>query len=97
MDPSEILYIDKKQVISKNLVLSKINEFKEIKFILPLDSRNFDKILDGGFHLNNKYLIYGANKTGKTQICLNLCVQAYKYFFKPNKHQKSGFQFYLLP
>jgi len=98
MDPSEILNIDKKQILSKNLVLSKINEFKQKKFLLPLDSRNFDKILDGGFLLNYKYLIYGANKTGKTQICLNLCVQAYKYFCKLNKNirnQDFNFIYYL--
>lgn len=98
MDPSEILNIEKKQIISKNSVISKNKEIKETKFTLPLDSRNFDKILDGGFHLNNKYLIYGANKTGKTQLCLNLCVQAYKYFCKPNKNirnQYFNFIYYL--
>lgn len=89
MDPSDILDVDKKQIISKNIILSKLEDCRETDLLLPLDSSNFDKVLDGGFHWNKKYLIFGANKTGKTQICLNLCVQAYKYFLKKSKNREN--------
>lgn len=98
MDPIDILNINKKQLIPKSSVLSKIKEDIEVEFVLPLDSRNFDKVVKGGFCLNKKYLIYGANRTGKTQICLNLCVQAYKYFIKQGENIKNkdfNFTYYL--
>ncbi len=80
MDLLEILNINNKQFIPKASILKKIKKADETSFFLPLDSKNFTNILNSGFCLNKKYLIYGANSTGKTQICLNLCVQAYKYF-----------------
>ena len=86
MDPLDILDIKNNRLILKTSVLNKIREANKTRFILPLDSRNFAKVLKGGFCLNNKYLIYGANRTGKTQICLSLCVQAYKYFIKQEKN-----------
>jgi len=89
MDPLDILDIKNNRLILKTSVLNKIREAKETGFILPLDSRNFAKVLKGGFCLNKKYLIYGANRTGKTQICLSLCVQAYKYFIKQEKCTKN--------
>ncbi|MFX1338171.1 MAG: hypothetical protein ACFFDK_06155 [Promethearchaeota archaeon] len=89
MDLLETLNINKKQLILKDSVLRKIKDAKETKFILPLDSLNFDKVLKGGFYLTKKYLIFGANRTGKTQICLNLCIQAYKYFIKQPEHIKN--------
>jgi len=89
MDLLETLNINNKQLILKDSVLSKIKEAKEPKFILPLESMNFAKVLKGGFCLNKKYLIYGANRTGKTQICLNLCIQAYKYFIKQREYSKN--------
>lgn len=89
MDPLAILDIKNNRIILKTSVLNKIREANETGFILPLDSRNFAKVLKGGFCLNKKYLIYGANRTGKTQICLSLCVQAYKYFIKQEKSIKN--------
>jgi DNA repair protein RadA len=89
MDPLDILDIKNNRLILKTSVLNKIREANETGFILPLDSRNFAKVLKGGFCLNKKYLIYGANRTGKTQICLSLCVQAYKYFIKQEKSTKN--------
>ncbi|MFW9972009.1 MAG: hypothetical protein ACFFDF_17600, partial [Candidatus Odinarchaeota archaeon] len=44
-----------------------------------------------------KYLIFGAHKTGKTQLCHQLCVQAYiqySKFFKNYNQKKSHFIFY---
>ena len=78
MDLLEKLNINNKQFIPKTSILKKIKKAEEPRFFLPLDSKNFTNVLNGGFRLNKKYLIYGANSTGKTQICLNLCVQAYK-------------------
>jgi len=89
MDPLDILDIKNNRLILKTSVLNKIREANKTGFILPLDSRNFAKVLKGGFCLNKKYLIYGANRTGKTQICLSLCVQAYKYFIKQEKSTKN--------
>jgi len=89
MDHLDILDIKNNRLILKTSVLNKIREAEETGFILPLDSRNFAKVLKGGFCLNKKYLIYGANRTGKTQICLSLCAQAYKYFIKQEKSTKN--------
>ena len=86
MDILDILNINKSQFIPKASILQKLEESKNIKFKLALESKNFTKVLKGGFYPNKKYLIYGANSTGKTQICLNLCVQAYKHF---NIHKKT--------
>ena len=49
---------------------------KRDKFILPTGCKNFNTILEGGFH-PGMYLIFGANRTGKTQICHQMCLQAY--------------------
>jgi DNA repair protein RadA len=98
MNPLDKLDINTKRILLKNSVLKEIKESAEMKFMLPLDSKNFDNILKSGFYLNRKYLIYGANSTGKTQICLNLCVQAYKYFIKQQenvKNQDFTFTYYL--
>jgi len=46
------------------------------KYFLPTGSTHFDMILKGGFH-PGMYLIYGAHRTGKTQICHQMCLQAY--------------------
>ena len=43
--------------ILKSSILNKINEVKKSSFNLPLDSKNFAKVLSGGFCLNKKYLI----------------------------------------
>ena len=53
-----------------------LNPIKKFRFKLPLNSKNFDSVLDGGFSINKKYLIFGANRTGKTQICHQLSIQA---------------------
>ncbi len=56
---------------------SKLKEIQNHdRFLLPTGSTHFDEILKGGFH-PGMYLIYGANRTGKTQICHQMCLQAY--------------------
>ncbi|MFX0176654.1 MAG: ATPase domain-containing protein, partial [Candidatus Hodarchaeota archaeon] len=54
---------------------------KEAKYHFTTGSRNFDKVLSGGFQSKQMYLIFGANKTGKTQICHQMCIQAFKQNF----------------
>lgn len=77
---NQILGIDKHQVIK----LQNIHDTLEINrnkiYILASGAKNFDDTIGGGFYKGNKYLIFGANKTGKTQICHQICVQAYKNF-----------------
>lgn len=49
---------------------------KSDKHIIPTGSSHFDTILKGGFH-PGMYLIFGANRTGKTQLCHQMCLQTY--------------------
>lgn len=66
----------------KILTLQKILEYRrDISYQFSTGSRNFDKILNGGFLSKHMYLIFGANKTGKTQICHQMCIQAFKQKF----------------
>lgn len=53
---------------------------KEVKntTYLSSGSKNFDNILGKGFQSKSMYLFFGSNKTGKTQLCHQLCIQAYK-------------------
>jgi len=51
------------------------NKHRE-NYLLPTGSTHFNMILEGGFH-PGMHLIFGANRTGKTQICHQMCLQAY--------------------
>jgi RecA/RadA recombinase len=53
-----------------------VSEKVQEKNPLPLGNKEFDKIFDGGLYPGRKYLIFGANRTGKTQLCHQLCIQA---------------------
>ena len=78
----EILEIKKSQIINPSQIISISQDQQKNRIILPLGSRNFDDVIGGGFCSKKKYLIFGSNKTGKTQICHQLCVQAYKHLNK---------------
>jgi len=78
MDLHEILEIKKQQILNPHTIINEFHKEKNRKIVLPLGSNSFDEILGGGFFSGKKYLIFGANKTGKTQLCHQLCVQAYK-------------------
>ena len=80
MNIHEILEIKKNQIIGLSEIDSLSKDFKKSQIILPLGQRNFDDVLEGGFYSGKKYVIFGPNKTGKTQLCHQLCVQAYKHF-----------------
>lgn len=82
MELSEILKIKNYQIFIPKII---VNEFQGIDdIILKLDSgsKNFNEILGGGFCPGRNYLIFGANRTGKTQIAHQICIQALKYFSK---------------
>jgi RecA/RadA recombinase len=75
--------------ISENLkntnIITKGNilEYKtEPNYFFSTGSKNFDKVLNGGFQSSHMYLIFGANKTGKTQISHQMCLQAFKQNYK---------------
>ncbi len=94
---NQILGIDKHQVIK----LQNIHDTLEINrnkiYILASGAKNFDDTIGGGFYKGNKYLIFGANKTGKTQLCHQLCVQAFIQFSKivnNSKIKNKQFVFY---
>ncbi|MFX0070270.1 MAG: hypothetical protein ACFFAO_04185 [Candidatus Hermodarchaeota archaeon] len=76
MELINFLKIDKNQYLEKKVITNQIKTSKKSIFKLPLNSKNFDGVLDGGFSINKKYLIFGANRTGKTQICHQLSIQA---------------------
>jgi DNA repair protein RadA len=84
MEISEVLNIDKTQIIEPNNIISEFSKKLDEKSIINSGSKNFDKVLDGGFKKSNVYLIFGQNRTGKTQLCHQICVQAYKLFSEEN-------------
>ena len=55
---------------------------KEGFFVLKSGTNNLDLLLGGGFRSKKSYIIYGANSTGKTQLCHQLCVEAFKIGLK---------------
>ncbi len=77
MNISDLLEIENIQVIKKQKILDDSEGLTDLSFILSSGAKNFDETLGGGFSRGKKYLIFGANKTGKTQLCHQLCIQAY--------------------
>ena len=94
MSIHEILEIKKHQIIGLSEIDSLSKDFKKNQIILPLDQRNFDDVLEGGFYSGNKYVIFGPNKTGKTQLCHQLCIQAYKHLHEIFDSKKNKFIYY---
>jgi len=66
------------KILTSKHILDQIQIKKKKEFVFNTGSNNFDKVLGGGFHSSKMYLIFGANKTGKTQLCHQMCIQAYK-------------------
>ncbi|MFX1456099.1 MAG: hypothetical protein ACFFDB_12060 [Promethearchaeota archaeon] len=94
MSIHDILGIKKHQIKKLSEIESLLNRFNSNQVILPLDQRNFDDVLEGGFHSREKYVVFGANKTGKTQLCHQLCVQAYIHFHKLFGTKRNKFIYY---
>jgi DNA repair protein RadA len=80
MELENTLKLNKNQIIRKNNIINKIKEINQQNSKLPINSKKINNILGGGFYSKKKYILFGANKTGKTQICHQLCVQAYRSF-----------------
>ncbi len=97
MSISKILDINDRQIKKRREILSDFKVIEKNKYVLNTGTKNFDGILGGGFCSRMKYLIFGANKTGKTQLCHQLCVQAYIQFsksFEYHKQRKREFIYY---
>jgi len=88
MDVNEILEIDMIQIVKKQKILQDYEALTNLDFVLSSGAKNFDETLGGGFYQNKKYLVFGANKTGKTQLCHQLCVQAYIQLSRQSKKSR---------
>ncbi|KKN17441.1 hypothetical protein LCGC14_0965890 [marine sediment metagenome] len=82
MEVNEILKIKSYQIIIPKKNLDEFKKEKSRLLILPSGSNNFDEILGGGFRQGTTYLIFGANRTGKTQLSHQLCIHAFNNFSK---------------
>ena len=80
MEIFDVLRIQKTQLIETKDIVSEFSKRLEEKSIINSGSKNFDKVLGGGFKKSQIYLIFGQNRTGKTQLCHQLCIQAFKLF-----------------
>jgi len=94
MSIHEILKLKKHQILAPDEIKRKIQESKANQIVLTLTSKNFNEVLGGGFISGKKYLIFGPNTTGKTQICHQLCVDAYKYLSRTRDVKNDKFIFY---
>ncbi|MFX0029279.1 MAG: hypothetical protein ACFE8B_08720 [Candidatus Hermodarchaeota archaeon] len=90
----EILKLKEIQIITADHIISESQNLQKDKRMIQLGSKNFDDVIGGGFSPGKKYLIFGANKTGKTQLCHQLCIQAYNYFINIIKKKKTKFIFF---
>ena len=86
MEFSNYLDIEKEKIHNSTSILKEIKKSNREGLIIPLDSGSFDEVLGGGLHSGKKYLIFGSNRTKKTQLCHQICIQAYKYFLKESKN-----------
>ncbi len=82
MEVNEILKIKQHQIVVPKNKLDDLQTEKKSLLTLHTGSNDFDKMLGGGFHQGKKYLIFGANRTGKTQLSHQLCIQAFICFSK---------------
>jgi DNA repair protein RadA len=91
---NEILEINKNQIVKKQKILNEFEFTKNQDYVLPVGAKSFDEILRGGLYKGKKYLIFGTNNTGKTQICHQLCVQAFNQFSRITELKNNQFIFY---
>ena len=55
--------------IEKNKIINEIEKIDLNKYQISTGSKNIDKVIGGGFQSRKTYVVFGANKTGKTQLC----------------------------
>ena len=72
MDLTDLLKINKEHIIQTKVLKENKQKTSLVKFKLPLGLRNFVDLIS-----QNKYLIFGSNKVGKTQLCHQLSIQAF--------------------
>ena len=68
--------------IEKNKIINEIEKINLNKYQISTGSKNVNKVIGGGFQSRKTYVVFGANKTGKTQLCHQLSVQAFPKFLK---------------
>jgi DNA repair protein RadA len=90
----EILGIKESQITYSHQIIKKSKMIQKKKAKIPLGSRNFDEVIGGGFSPGIKYLVFGSNNTGKTQLCHQLCVQAYNYYKMITSKENFKYIFY---
>jgi RecA/RadA recombinase len=88
MNLSESLEINNHQIFYKTDIIEDFRDLQNQQYFLSLGTKSFDEILRGGFESKKIYLIFGENKTGKTLLCHQLCVQSYLQFLKVYKKMK---------
>ena len=74
-------HINKNQLFYFTNIKDEFQKEKINTIYLSSGSKNLDSILTKGFRSKCMYLVFGSNKTGKTQLCHQLCIQAYKNNF----------------
>lgn len=80
MNRKEVLNSKNLRYITTRKILEEINKEKSKKSPLLTKNEKLDALLGGGFNFGRKYLLFGANRTGKTQLCHQISVQAIKQF-----------------
>jgi DNA repair protein RadA len=69
--------LKKSAFLEKNYIIRAIENIDKEKNQISTNSQNVNKVLGGGFQSRNTYVVFGANKSGKTQLCHQLSVQTF--------------------
>ena len=69
--------LNKSALVEKIHILSAIEKLNSDKNQISTNSKNINTVIGGGFQAGKTYVVFGANKTGKTQLCHQLSVQAF--------------------
>lgn len=88
MNISELLEINNHQIFLKTEIIEDFRDLRNQQYLLSVGTKSFDDILNGGLNSKKMYLIFGENKTGKTLLCHQLCVQSFLQFNKINNKMK---------
>ncbi|MGQ4874085.1 MAG: ATPase domain-containing protein [Promethearchaeia archaeon] len=92
MSIEQILNIESRNIINLKKLIENYNEKNKNQFKISLFSKAFDEITGNGFKFKQIYLIFGKSNTGKTQLCHQLCVQA----FNNNLGERNNIKVYYL-
>ena len=67
----------KSAFFKKKYIIQAIETRDSDKNQISTNSKNLNKVIGGGFQSRNTYVVFGENKTGKTQLCHQLSVQSF--------------------